>query len=362
MNALAPPLALLCELSHRCPLRCVYCSNPLALESASQEMPTEAWFGLLDQAAEMGVLQVHLSGGEPAVRKDLEQIVGHATQAGLYANLITSGILVDEARLDDLAAAGLDHVQVSFQDCEADGADRISGFRGGLERKLQFARWVTSRGLALTVNAVITRHNAGRVERMIELAIELGASRLEVANVQYYGWGLLNRAALMPSRAQLVAMTEVVEAARQRLKGVLLIDFVVPDYYAKRPKACMGGWGQRFVNVTPSGKVLPCHAAETIPGLEFDRVQDRPLAEIWSDNMAFRRYRGVDGLPVDCRGCPMRELDWGGCRCQALALAGSAEAMDPTCELSPHHRAVQTMAAEEGEGGDAAELIYRGTL
>ncbi len=360
MTSLPPPLALLCELTHRCPLRCVYCSNPLDLEPARREMATREWLGLLDQAAEMGVLQVHLSGGEPTVREDLEQIVGHAARAGLYTNLITSGVMADEARLDALMEAGLEHVQISFQDSKAAGADRISGYPGGLARKLRFARWVTERGLALTVNAVITRHNAARLPAMVDLAVDLGANRLEVANVQYYGWGLLNRAALMPSRDQLADMTEVVEAARRRLTGILQIDFVVPDYYARRPKSCMGGWGRRFVNVTPSGKVLPCHAAETIPGLRFDRVQDRPLAEIWTDNMAFRRYRGVDGLPTACRTCPMHEVDWGGCRCQALALAGSADAMDPTCELSEHHGLVQAMAEEEARLSEDPPLVYRG--
>lgn len=358
MTALPPPLALLCELTHRCPLRCAYCSNPLALDSASHEMPTEAWLDVLDQAAEMGILEVHLSGGEPAARKDLEQIVTHASKAGLYTNLITSGIPLDEQRLDALVAAGLEHVQVSFQDSEAQGADRISGFKGGLARKLQFARWVHERALALTVNAVITRHNAERLPAMIDMAVDLAASRLEVANVQYYGWGLLNRAALMPSRDQLMAMTDVVEAARRRLQGVLVIDYVVPDYYARRPKACMGGWGRRFVQVTPSGKVLPCHAAETIPGLVFDKVQEKPLAEIWSDNMAFRKYRGVEGLPETCRTCPMREIDWGGCRCQTLALTGTADTVDPTCELSPHHALVQELAEQEAAGGSDV-LTYR---
>jgi PqqA peptide cyclase len=358
MNPLAPPLALQCELTHRCPLRCVYCSNPLQLDAASDEMPTAAWLYLLDQAAAMGILQVHFSGGEPAARNDLERMVAHTTLAGLYANLITSGVSIGERRLDALAAAGLDHVQVSFQDSDGWGADRISGYAGGLSRKLLFAHWVRARGLALTVNAVITRHNAGRLRSMIDLAVEVGAGRIEVANVQYYGWGLLNRAALMPSRRQVMEMTAVVEAAREELKGVLLIDYVVPDYYARRPKACMGGWGRRFIHVTPSGKALPCHGAETIPGLVFDRVQDRQLAEIWTDSMAFRRYRGIEGLPAACRTCPGREIDWGGCRCQALALTGSADAIDPTCEFSPHNAAIQAMAGDEAEAGNVP-LIYR---
>lgn len=358
MSRLEPPLALLAELSHRCPLRCAYCSNPLELEAASRELTTGQWRDILAQAAEMGVLQVHFSGGEPTVRRDLEDLVRFACDQGLYTNLITSGVLLDEARVAALAEAGLEHVQLGFQDIEAEGAEFISGFKGGLERKLRAAELLRAAGLALTVNAVVTRHNAGRVDRMIELAVQLGARRMEVANVQYYGWGLKNRAALMPSRAQLEAMTAVVEAARQRLKGVLVIDYVVPDYYAKRPKSCMGGWGRQFLNVSPSGKVLPCHASETIPGLVFDRVTDRPLAEIWAEGQAFQAYRGTDWMPGACRGCDRKEIDWGGCRCQALALAGSADAIDPTCEKSPLHAQVVAMAEQEAAAG-AADIAYR---
>ncbi|WP_049622798.1 pyrroloquinoline quinone biosynthesis protein PqqE [Frateuria defendens] len=364
MNALpgatppAPPLAILLELTHRCPLACPYCSNPLRLVGMRQELATEDWLRVLDQAAELGILQVHFSGGEPSLRKDLPQLIAHARERGLYSNLITSGVALDRARLAALVEAGLDHVQLSIQDSEAEGADRIAHYRDSHRKKLAFAGWVSELGLPLTLNAVVHRHNAGRVPAMIELALELGAGRLEVAHTQYYGWGLKNRAALMPTRAQLDLATAAVQEARERLRGRLVIDYVTPDYYARRPKACMGGWAQRFLNVTPEGKVLPCHAAETIPGMRFDSVRERSLADIWQHSEAFLRYRGTDWMPAPCRGCERREIDWGGCRCQALALSGSADRVDPVCELSPDHEAVQQLAMREA-AEPAPPFVYR---
>jgi pyrroloquinoline quinone biosynthesis protein E len=354
----APPLAVLLELTHRCPLACPYCSNPLQLVGMRQELGTEDWLRVIGQAAELGALQVHFSGGEPTLRKDLPELLLHARERGLYSNLITSGVAVDRARLAELVDAGLDHAQLSIQDSEAEGADRIAHYRNSHEKKLAFAGWVRELGLPLTLNAVVHRHNVERVPQMIELALRLGASRLEVAHTQYYGWGLKNRAALMPSRAQLDVATAAVQEARERLRGQLVIDYVTPDYYARRPKACMGGWAQRFMNVTPEGKVLPCHAAETIPGMRFDSVRERSLAEIWHDSEAFLRYRGTDWMPAPCRGCERREIDWGGCRCQALALSGDAGKVDPVCELSPDHAAIQALAA--GEARDAPPpFVYR---
>jgi len=358
MSDMKPPLALLAELTHRCPMRCAYCSNPLALDPSSAELDTATWCRIIDEAAEMGILQIHFSGGEPTIRKDLEILSAHAAERGLYANLITSGVLLDEARIESLARSGLAHAQLSIQDCEEEAGDWIGGLAGAHARKWKVAEWLGKAGMALTVNAVITRHNAERVGAMIDLAESWGATRVEVANVQYYGWGLLNRAVLMPTREQLMAMTKVVEAARERLRGVMVIDYVIPDYYADRPKSCMGGWARRFLNVTPSGRVLPCHAAETIPGLVFETVHDRPLKAIWADNPAFERYRGIAGMPETCQACDRREIDWGGCRCQALALAGSAEAVDPTCEKSPLHEEVQALAAREAVSGHR-DIVYR---
>ena len=353
-----PPLALLAELTHRCPLQCPYCSNPLNLERAAAELDTATWCRIFDEAAELGVLQVHFSGGEPAARKDLETLVAHATGRGLYTNLITSAVLIDAPRMERLAKAGLNHVQISLQDHEPRGADRIGGYAGGHARKLDVARLVRAAGLPLTLNAVMHRQNLDHLAEMIELAVSLGAGRLEVAHVQYYGWGLKNRAALIPTRAQLERATEIVAAARDRLKGTLVIDYVVPDYYARRPKSCMGGWGRRFVNISPAGKVLPCHAAETITDLTYESVMDRPLAAIWRDSPAFRRFRGTDWMPEPCRSCERREIDWAGCRCQALAIAGRADAVDPACELSPHHAHLVEMAVEES-AAPAPDFIYR---
>ena len=343
----APPLALLAELTHRCPLQCPYCSNPLALERVAGELDTATWRRVLDEAAAMGVLQVHFSGGEPTVRRDLEELVVHAAGLGLYSNLITSAVLLDAARIEALAEAGLDHVQISFQDSEAAGADRIAHYDGAHARKQTVARLVREAGLALTVNAVMHRQNLDRLEAMIDLALGLEAERLEVAHVQYYGWGLANRAALIPTRDQLDRATAVVEAARARLKGRLVIDYVVPDYYAARPKACMGGWARQFLNVTPVGRVLPCHAAESIAGLAFESVRERPLAEIWRESEAFQRFRGTGWMPEPCSGCDRREIDWGGCRCQAFALAGDAGTVDPACGKSDRHAELVALAERE---------------
>ena len=353
-----PPLALLAELTHRCPLQCPYCSNPLDLERASNELDTEAWRRVIGEAAAMGVLQIHFSGGEPTVRRDLEQLIAEAAENDLYCNLITAGVLLDQARLEALAAAGLNHVQLSFQDSEPAGGDRIGGFAGGHEKKRAVAAMIRDADLPLTINAVMHRQNLHHLEQMIELAVTLDADRLEVAHVQYYGWGLRNRAALMPTRAQLDRATAVVDAARTRLAGRLVIDYVVPDYYAQRPKACMGGWGRRFLNITPDGTVMPCHAAGSIAELSFERVHDRPMEEIWHDSPAFQRFRGTDWMPEPCRSCERREIDWGGCRCQALALTGDAANTDPACALSPRHEEMLRMAEVEA-AADAGDFIYR---
>ena len=361
MNAVTPkvepPMALLAEVTHRCPMRCLYCSNPLELERSAQELDTATWIDTIQQAAALGVLQIHFSGGEPTARKDLPQMVEAATQAGLYSNLITSAVLLDRAMVANLADKGLSHVQISFQDIDQRG-EVIGGMPGAHARKLEAASLLKEHGIALTTNAVITRHNIDRVDEMLDFAIGLGARRVEVANVQYYGWALKNRAALIPSPEQLDRCTKIVEEARTRLKGVLVIDYVIPDYYARHPKSCMGGWAKRFLNVTPSGKVVPCHAAETIPNLHFPTVKEMPLADIWYKSEAFSAYRGTAWMPEPCSSCDRREIDWGGCRCQAMALAGDAGAVDPACELSPFHDKIRAMAVAEAEAG-SEEFHYR---
>jgi pyrroloquinoline quinone biosynthesis protein E len=358
MTMLEPPLALLAELTHRCPLQCPYCSNPLALEKAANEMPTADWLRAIDEAAELGCLQVHFSGGEPTVRRDLEQLVAGATAAGLYTNLITSGVALNAERLASLIAAGLEHVQLSFQDSDAEIGERIGGYEGAHARKLATAKLVRDAGLPLTANFVVHRQNMHHLREMLEMAVAIGAHRAEIANVQYYGWALKNRAALMPSRDQLEEMTALVATARQRLEGVLVIDYVVPDYYARRPKSCMGGWGRRFLNISPSGKVLPCHAAESLDGMAFDNVRQRSLVDIWRDSEAFNRFRGTEWMPEPCRSCDRKEIDWGGCRCQAFAITGDAGKTDPACGLSEDHARLVELAAGEAEAA-ADGFIYR---
>jgi pyrroloquinoline quinone biosynthesis protein E len=357
VNAIEPPLSLLLELTHRCPLQCPYCSNPVALERGGKEADTETWLSVLDQAAELGVLQVHFSGGEPMARADLPHLVRRAAQRGLYSNLITSAVLLNPITLSALADAGLDHVQISFQDSEARGADRIGNYAGGHAKKLAAARLVRDAGLALTLNFVVHRHNIAHVADMIAMGEAFGAGRIEIANVQYYGWGLLNRAALLPTRAALDACTEAVLAARERLRGQMVIDYVVPDYYAAEPKACMGGWARRFLNISPSGHALPCHAAESLPGFAWPSVHEQTLAEIWYESAPFNRFRGTAWMPEPCRSCDRREIDWGGCRCQAFALTGDIGRTDPACELAPDH-AIMAEAAREAER-PAPDFVYR---
>jgi PqqA peptide cyclase len=352
------PMGLLAELTHRCPLQCPYCSNPLDLERAKGELSTDQWLAVIDQAADLGVLQLHLSGGEPTARRDLEAIVERAAKLGTYSNLITSGYGVTAERVASLAAAGLDHLQVSIQDAEPVNGDRIAGVAGAHARKLAVAGFARDQGLALTINAPVHRQNIDNLEAIIAIAETLGAQRVEIANVQYYGWALANRAALLPTRAQVARSLSVVEAARTRLKGVLTIDYVAPDYYAKRPKACMGGWGRGIINITPSGKVLPCHAAETMTALSFDTVVERPLREIWETSAAFNVYRGTSWMQEPCRSCDLKDVDWGGCRCQALALTGNATNADPMCGKSQFHSAIASLAEAETITV-APEFIYR---
>ncbi len=352
------PVGLLAELTHRCPLQCSYCSNPLELERVNKELTTEEWCSVMTQAGEMGILQVHLSGGEPTARKDLEQIVETAYKAGLYTNLITAAVTLNRPRLEELQRRGLDHVQISFQDVEEESAERISAYPGGLKKKIEVAHWVSELGLPLTINAPIHRHNIKNVPKYIELAVELGAQRLEVAHAQYYGWAFLNRAALIPTYDETLKSIEFVERERERLKGVLTIDMVVPDYYAKRPKPCMGGWGKGFINITPSGKVLPCHAAESIKSLAFDNVKDRKLLDIWLNGSSFNAFRGTEWMKEPCRSCAFKDIDFGGCRCQAMAISGDPRNTDPACALSPYHGEMVALARGEAAAPPPA-FIYR---
>jgi pyrroloquinoline quinone biosynthesis protein E len=363
MNAPFPsgpmPIGILAELTHRCPLRCPYCSNPLELDRRSAELDTETWKRVFSEAAKIGVLHVHLSGGEPTARADIVELTAHCAREDLYTNLITSGIGSAHDKLESLSNAGLDHVQLSIQSSEAGKADRIGGLAGAHLKKLAFAADVVKLGLPLTMNAVIHRANIAEVAQLIDLAVELGARRLEIAHTQYYGWALANRAALMPARPDVDRSVAIVEEARRRLEGRLVIDLVVPDYYALYPKACMGGWGRRTMNVTPIGKVLPCHAAESIPGLEFWSVSEHSLASIWRHSPAFNAFRGTGWMPEPCRSCDRKERDWGGCRCQAMALLGDAGLTDPACSLSPFHASIEALAATESHDAAPPSYAYR---
>lgn len=357
-QVILPPIGMLAELTHRCPLQCAYCSNPVELLKANREMATEAWLALFDQAADLGVLQIHLSGGEPTLRPDLEVLVERLANRGVYTNLITAGVSLAEGRMEALAQAGLDHVQVSFQGAFAQTTEKIGNHRGAHEKKMETARQVRAAGLPLTINAPIHRHNIEEVPAFIDLALALDAERLEIANVQYAGWALLNRNALMPDRASVERQVETVRKAQEDLYGILAIDFVTPDYFAMYPKPCMGGWARDAFMVAPDGSVLPCHAAGTIPDLVFDRFGDRSLAEIWHHSAAFGAFRGTDWMNEPCRSCERKEIDWGGCRCQAMAIAGSAAETDPACAKSPLHARMATLI-NEAMAADREEFRYR---
>jgi pyrroloquinoline quinone biosynthesis protein E len=345
MTSTAPnPLALIAELTHRCPLHCVYCSNPLELQKKDNELPTEIWSRVFRQAAELGVLQADFTGGEPLARPDIVELVCAARAAGLYVNLITSGLPLEETKLAALVKAGLDHLQLSFQGAREDIANEISGTKSHAQ-KLRVLDWLGHHRIAVTLNFVIHRRNIDQLEEMLALAESSCATRIEFANVQYYGWAFANRENLLPTREQLDHSIELVKREQERLQGRIRIDFVVPDYYAKYPKPCMGGWARKLLLITPSGDALPCHAAQVIPGLSFENVKDHSLRDIWESSAAFEKFRGEDWMQEPCKTCERRELDFGGCRCQALLLAGDAAATDPVCSLAPLRPKVDAILA-----------------
>ena len=351
------PYTLVAELTYRCPLRCVYCSNPLDWARHGDALETEDWLRIFREAEDLGVVQLNLTGGEPLLRNDLETLVEGARALDLYTNLITSGIPLARERLGELKRRGLDNVQVSIQDVTAEASDRIAGLKS-FERKLQVAGWVKELGLPLTLNTVLHRDNLDRVGDIIALAESLAADRLELANTQYLGWALQNRAALLPTPEQLERAREIARAARQRLQGRMEVLFVTPDYYADFPKACMDGWGRRFIVVAPDGLVLPCHAAHTLPGLVFDNARAKPLAEIWRSSSGFGAFRGEAWMPEPCRSCDRRAVDFGGCRCQAFHLTGNAAATDPVCPLAPDHGLI-TEARQAARVPAPGRLEYR---
>jgi PqqA peptide cyclase len=345
---MSQPLALIAEITHRCPLHCVYCSNPLELVSRNDELQTADWLRVFREAASLGVLHLHLTGGEPLARPDLTEMISAARDARLYTNLITSGIGLSQDRLRQLVDSGLDHLQLSFQDSEDHAANWIAGARAHAH-KLELAKWIRQHRIAFTVNLVVHRQNIDHLDQMIHALEALHPDRMEIAHAQYYGWALKNRSTLLPTRSQLDRALAAVAAAEQRLKGLVRIDMVVPDYYARYPKACMGGWGRQLLLIDPAGRALPCHAAGVIPGLRFDSVRDKSLAWIWSNSEAFQKFRGEDWMPEPCRSCDRRKEDFGGCRCQAFLLAGDAVATDPVCELAPLHHLIDSAIRDDGQ-------------
>jgi pyrroloquinoline quinone biosynthesis protein E len=349
------PYALLAEVTFRCPLHCPYCSNPPQLRSG-EELSAEEWKRVIREAADIGVLQIGFSGGEPLVRRDLASFIAAARDAQLYTNLITSGVGLDHRRAEELRNAGLDSVQLSFQADEELLGDSIAGSRAH-RRKIAAAAAIRGARIPLSLNFVIHRRNIDRLPQMMELAESLGADRVELANVQYYGWGLLNRAALLPTREQVDKAREVASAAKSRLSGKMDIFYVLPDYHEARPKPCLNGWGQRYLTVNPIGDVLPCPtASSTIADLPLENVRARSLDWIWHESESFNRFRGTDWMPEPCRSCPERERDFGGCRCQAALLTGCAANADPVCVLSPHRALIDGLLRSNGA---PAPFVYR---
>jgi len=337
------PYTLIAELTYKCALHCPYCSNPA--RRTQETLPAEIWERTLDDASALGVVQLHLSGGEPLLYRDLERLIARGHQLGLYVNLITSGVPLTRARLIALHAAGLDHIQLSIQDATRQSSDSIAGARV-FDRKCQVASWVHDTGLAFTLNVVLHRANIDRVPEIVALAEQLGAHRLELANTQYLGVAFANRAWLLPTRTQIEEAYEAAQRARERLFGRMEIIFVKPDYFGSTPRACMDGWARNYIHVTPAGRVLPCHAAEAIPELVFDSVRDRGLAEIWASSPALQRFRGESWMKEPCRSCERRSIDFGGCRCQAYLLAGDPTVADPACALSPAHGQIESVHNE----------------
>ena len=349
------PTTLLAELTHRCPLHCPYCSNPLELIRADAELSTDDWKRVFTQARELGVLQLGLSGGEPLVRKDLEELAAHARGIGLYSTLVTSGLGLTRKRAEALRDAGLEHVQVSIQDTDTESAERIAGVSSVKQKRAAIAL-VKELGFAFSINVVLHRANLDRIGELIDFAGDVGADRLELANTQYYGWGLKNRAALMPTREQVAKARGIAEAAIERYRKKMQILFVLPDYHEQYPKACYGGWGKLYIVVTPNGQALPCHAASTITSLSFPTVRERSLEWIWQESPGFQAFRGDAWMKEPCRSCPRKAVDFGGCRCQAFALTGDAANPDPVCTLTPFRRIIDEALAEPVE---TTEYEYR---
>ena len=356
------PLWLLAELTYRCPLQCPYCSNPVEIAKYQDELSTDDWLRVLREARAMGAMQLGLSGGEPLVRKDLETIVAEARSLGYYSNLITSGVGMDEDRVAELKRLGLDHIQISFQASD----ETLNNFLGGtksFQHKIEMARAVKANGYPMVLNIVLHRRNIDQIEDIIKMTIELNADYVELASTQYYGWSKVNLDALLPTRQQLERAEKIAHEYQDKMKDRMKIIYVVPDYFETRPKACMNGWGSIFLTIAPDGSALPCHAATTLPGLEFPNVREYSIETIWNDSSAFNKFRGFEWMQEPCRSCPDKTKDFGGCRCQAYMMTQDATAADPVCDKSPHHARlvadVDRLSALSDEDAQAAPLVFR---
>ncbi|MGO4106614.1 pyrroloquinoline quinone biosynthesis protein PqqE [Paenibacillus sp. YAF4_2] len=354
------PYALTAELTHRCPLHCPYCSNPVELQKRESELSTNEWLSVLEQACDLGVVQVHFTGGEPLLRGDLEQLVRHARDLGLFVNLITSGVGLTKERIRKLSEAGIDSIQLSLQAATEELADSIAGFKAH-ELKRQAAHWIRESGLTLNMNVVLHRANIHQIEEIIELCKSWGAQRLELANAQYYGWAMRNLHLLLPLSEQLKQAESAYIRASERFGQQLELLWILPDYYEDFPKPCMGGWAKLSLTVAPDGRVLPCTVSSEIQSLSFENVKERELVWIWNDSPSFNAYRGYDWMAEPCRSCDRRELDYGGCRCQAFLLTGDAQATDPVCILSPHRKMIMDRVESVENGNyENPNYAYRG--
>ena len=352
------PLWLLAELTYRCPLHCVFCYNPVQLKQASSELTTAEWVEVMRQARQLGAAQLGFSGGEPLVRDDLEELVQEAHRLGYYTNLITSGVGLTPARAQRLKDAGLDHVQLSFQDSTRELNDFLSHTKT-FELKKKVAQTIKAHDCPMDMNCVLHRHNLPHVGQIIEMALDLGAEYLELANVQYYGWAWVNRDHLMPTRAQLQEAEAVVQGWRERIGKQCRLLFVVPDYFEERPKACMNGWGSVFLSIAPDGLAMPCHNARDLPGLQLPNVREQPIGDIGQRSQPFNAYRGQDWMQEPCRSCDERYKDFGGCRCQAFMVTGDAAATDPVCSKSPQHEKIVEFVRRAPERRQSIPIIHR---
>jgi pyrroloquinoline quinone biosynthesis protein E len=358
-----PPFWLLAELTYRCPLHCVFCYNPVNYAGIQGELDTQDWIRVMREARALGAAQLGFSGGEPLLREDLDELVAEARQLGFYTNLITSGVGLNDKRIASLKRAGLDHIQLSFQDSTQEMNDFLSSTKT-FELKKKVAGLIKEYDYPMVMNVVLHRHNIPHVGTIIDMALDLGAEYLELANTQYYGWAMKNRAQLLPTREQLIEAEQTVNAYREKIAKRCKLLFVVPDYFEDRPKACMNGWGSIFLDIAPDGAALPCHNARQLPGLDIPNVRDHSIREIWYDSQAFNFFRGDAWMQEPCRSCSEKEKDFGGCRCQAFLLAGDASATDPVCSKSPNHHLVteainEAIAIARAPSGNEHPLIFR---